>query len=134
VENLWISKALLTGFEITSGLKVKNFLKSCLIGVNVPSDLMSMACNFLNCCEETLPFKYLGLLVGANPKSMPTWEPLLEKLRRKFNSWGNRHISLGGRIVLLNAVLNLIPKFYLSYLKMSVNVCTLIVNIQREIL
>ena len=41
VENLWTLKALLKGFEMTSGLKV-NFFKSCFVGVNVPSDFMSI--------------------------------------------------------------------------------------------
>lgn len=40
-----------------------------------------MACNFMNCREGFLPFKYLGLQVGViNPKSMSTWDPLLEKI------------------------------------------------------
>jgi len=38
VDNLWTLKALLSGFEMTSGLKV-NFHKSSLIGINVPRDL-----------------------------------------------------------------------------------------------
>ncbi|MCH90110.1 transposon TX1 putative protein, partial [Trifolium medium] len=34
MENLWVLKVVLRGFEMASGLKV-NFLKSCLLGVNV---------------------------------------------------------------------------------------------------
>jgi len=65
IKNLWILKALLRGFEMALGLKV-NFFKSCLIGVNVARDFMEMACEFLNCSKGALPFKYLGLSVGAN--------------------------------------------------------------------
>ena len=71
VENLWMMKALLRGFEMVSGLKI-NLFKSSLIGVNIPGDFMTMACNFLNCSQGSLPFKYLGLLVGSNPKSLST--------------------------------------------------------------
>jgi len=133
VDNLWMMKALLRGFEMASGLKI-NFFKSSLIGVNVPGEFMSMACDFLNCSEGSLLFKYLGLPVGANPKSMSTWEPMVESLCGKLNSWGHKYISFGGRIILLNAVLNSIPIFYLTFLKMPVQVWKRIVRIQREFL
>lgn len=88
VANLWTLKGLLRGFEMVLGLKV-NFYKSCLMGVNVTSDFMEMACQLLNCSEGRLPFKYLGLPVGANPSSVVTWDPVLEQLSKKLNSWGS---------------------------------------------
>jgi len=133
VENLWTLKAILRGFELVSGLKV-NFHKSCLIGVNVPPDFMERACSFLNCRQGSVPFMYLGLLVGDNPRRVETWEPLVDHLRRRLFSWGNRYISLGGRIVLLNLVLNSIPIFYLSLMKMPAKVVKLIVSLQRNFL
>jgi hypothetical protein len=48
--------------------------------------------------------------------------------------WGNKYISFGGRVVLLNAVLNAIPVFYLSYLKIPVQVWKKIRRLQREFL
>jgi hypothetical protein len=65
---------------------------------------------------------------------MTTWEPLLESLPNRLGAWGNKYISLGGRIVLLNAVLNAILVFYLSYLKIPVHVWKKIRMIQREFL
>jgi hypothetical protein len=133
VDNLWSLKAILRGFEMASGLKV-NFWKSGLSGINVPSTFMEMACNFLNCRLDNIPFKYLGLHIGANPKCVSTWDPLLEHLRKRLFSWRNKFISLGGRIVLINAVLNAIPIFYLSFYKMPSKVWRKIVRIQREFL
>jgi len=121
VENLWAMKAILRGFEMVSGLKI-NFLKSSLIGVNVREDFMEMACNFLNCSRGSIPFIYLGLPVGANGRSMSTWELLVETFNSRLNTWGHKYISFGGRSVLLNSVLNSIPIFYLSFLKMPVKV------------
>jgi hypothetical protein len=43
-------------------------------------------------------------------------------------------VSLGGRIVLLNAVINAIPIFYLSFLKMPNKVWRRLVKIQRDFL
>jgi len=93
VDNLWTLKALLRGFEMVSGLKV-NFHKSCIMGVNVEVDFLNMASDFLNCQKGEIPFVYLGLPVGANPRKVSTWEPLLCQLRKRLHSWGNKYVSL----------------------------------------
>jgi hypothetical protein len=64
VDNLWTNKALLQGFESASGLKI-NFAKSCLIGVNVQTDFMDMACSFLHCSQGCLPFSIFGSSGGC---------------------------------------------------------------------
>jgi hypothetical protein len=133
VENLWALKAVLREFEMASGLKV-NFWKSCLVGLNVPNEFIDMASDFLNCRIGSLPFKYLGLPVGANPRLSSTWAPMVDSIRRRLGSWGNKFVSLGGRIVLINAVLNALPIFFLSFLKMPVKVWREVVKIQRNFL
>ncbi|GAU45140.1 hypothetical protein TSUD_131390 [Trifolium subterraneum] len=90
-------KAILRGFELASSLRV-NFWKSCLMGVNVREDFMETTCNSLNCIRGSIPFKYLGLPVGANPHRMSTWEPLISSLHKKLNSWNHKHISFGGSV------------------------------------
>lgn len=72
--------------------------------------------------------------MGADSRKVYTWEPMLDKLRNRLNSWGSKYVSLGGRIVLLNSVLNAIPIFFLSYLKMPAKVVKLVTRIQREFL
>ncbi|MCI12496.1 LINE-1 reverse transcriptase like [Trifolium medium] len=111
VENLWALKAVLRGFEMVSGLKV-NFWKSYVMGINVSEEFLSLASGFLNCRIGYLPFKYLGLPVGANPRLFATWVPMLDVIRRRLGSWGNKFISFGGRIVLINGVLSAIPIFF----------------------
>jgi len=73
-----------------------------------------------------LLFKYLGLPVGENMSSVVTWDPVLEQL--------SKYMCLGGRIVLLNSMLNSIPIFYLSILKMPEKVGRKITCIQRVFL
>jgi hypothetical protein len=133
VDNLWALKAILRGFELASGLKV-NFWKSCLVGINVPNEFLDMASGFLNCRVGRTPFKYLGLPVGANPHLYSTWVPLLEVIKKRLGAWGNKYVSLGGRIVLINAVLSSIPIFFLSFMKMPVKVWREVVSIQRNFL
>jgi hypothetical protein len=133
VDNLWTLKSILRGFELASGLKV-NFLKSCLYGINVENSFLDLASTFLNCIRGDLPFIYLGLPVGASPRRYSTWKPMIEKIRSKLNSWGNKHISFGGRLVLINSVLNSILIFYMSFMKMPASVRKMVVRIQRDFL
>jgi hypothetical protein len=77
---------------------------------------------------------YLGLPVGANPRKERTWKPLLDSLAKRLNNWQFRYVSLGGRVILLNFVLNSIPIFYLSFMKMPANIWKQIVKLQREFL
>jgi hypothetical protein len=65
---------------------------------------------------------------------MSTWEPMLNVVRRRLGSWGNKYVSLGGRIVLINVVLNAIPIFYLSYMKMPMKVWKELVKIEQVFL
>jgi hypothetical protein len=104
------------------------------MGVNVHADFLELACSFLNCRLGEIPFNYLGLPVGANPRRLSTWDPLISYLKRRLSSWGKKHISLGGRIVLINSVLIAIPIFYMSYLKMPVQVIKAVTRIQRDFL
>ncbi|KEH37040.1 hypothetical protein MTR_2g029410 [Medicago truncatula] len=131
--NLWSLKTILRCFELTSGLKV-NFSKSLVMGVNVGEEFLDLAERFLYCRVGSVPFTYLGLPVGANPRIEKTWQPLLQLLSNRPGSWGYKYVNLGGRVVLLNSVLNAIPIFDLFVMKMHVKVWKKIVRLQREFL
>lgn len=72
MENLW---TILRCFELASSLRV-NFAKSIVMGANVSSSFLVLAESFLHCRVGSLPFIYLGLLVGAHRKS--TGEALID--------------------------------------------------------
>ncbi|PNX79587.1 ribonuclease H, partial [Trifolium pratense] len=86
------------------------------MGVNVSSSFLGIAERFLHCRVGSIPFTYLGLQVGVQPRREGIWLPLLDLISRRLGVWSNRYIILGGRVVLLNSVLNSIPIFYLSFL------------------
>jgi len=75
--SLWAIKTILRCFELASGLKV-NFFKSYVMGVNVGGDFLGLEERFLYCRVGSVPFTYLGLPVGANPRLEKTWQPLLQ--------------------------------------------------------
>lgn len=87
MNNLWSLKTILRCFELASGLKV-NFSKSSVMGVNVGDEFLGLAEHFLYCRVGCVPFTYLGLPVGANPRVDKTWQPLLQLLSNRLGSWG----------------------------------------------
>ena len=45
------------------------------------------------------------------------WRIVEEKFEKKLSSWKEKHMSVGGRLVLINSVLTSLAMFILSFLK-----------------
>ncbi|CAJ2641645.1 unnamed protein product [Trifolium pratense] len=103
-DNLWSIKTVLRSFELVSGLKV-NFFKSKLYGINLDDNFLSAASSFLHCEVDSIPFRFLGIPVGANPRRKITWNPIVEAMKKRLNAWNGRHLSIGGRVTLINSSL-----------------------------
>jgi len=131
--NVVTLKSILRGFEIASGLKI-NFHKSKLIGINVHRNNLACYTKTLNCTQMGLPFSYLGLEVGGNPRKKKFWDPVLNKLKTRLNVWKGRFLSMAGRICLIKSVLTSTPLYYLSLFRAPVVVCKSITRIQRRFL
>jgi len=81
-----------------------------------------------------IPFKYLGLEVGGNPRKRKFWEPVLNKLKDRLSVWKGRFLSLAGRVCLLKSVLTSVLLYYLSLYKAPTSICKSIIKIQRRFL
>ncbi|PNY01857.1 cysteine-rich receptor-like protein kinase, partial [Trifolium pratense] len=132
-DNLWCIKTVLRSFEIVSGLKV-NFYKSKLYGINLDESFLRASSAFLNCGVETIPFRFLGIPVGANPRRRATWLPIFDSMKKRLNAWNGRHLSIGGRVTLINSVLSSLPLYFFSFYKAPVCVLKDLVSIQRNFL
>ncbi|KAJ9184826.1 hypothetical protein P3X46_004514 [Hevea brasiliensis] len=74
-----IISRILWCFYAMSSLRV-NFYKSTIYGVNIEDELLISAASLACCKIGNLPFHYLGLLLGANPKRASTWLPVVRKI------------------------------------------------------
>nr|KYP44925.1 LINE-1 reverse transcriptase isogeny [Cajanus cajan] len=133
MQNLWCLKAILRYFELISGMKI-NFHKSCVVGIHSGANFINLATAFLHCKVGELPFKHLSLPLGANPRKLSTWKPMLDGLRKCLSSWKHKHLSIGGRVTLINSVLNAMPIHFLSFFKAPNSVIKEIMAIQRDFL
>ncbi|GAU29337.1 hypothetical protein TSUD_227080 [Trifolium subterraneum] len=114
--NIRILKAVLSLFENVSGLKI-NFHKSMLFGVNVNDSWLHEAASVLRCKHGRLPFLYLGLPIGGDARKLQFWYPLVDKIRNRLSGWKCKHLSMGGRLILLKSVLSSMPVYFLSFFK-----------------
>ncbi|GKU93427.1 hypothetical protein SLEP1_g7022 [Rubroshorea leprosula] len=131
--NAWAMKCVMGSFEMISGLKV-NYDESWLCGLNVDSERLEDMATIMNCSVSNIPFKYLGVPVGANTNRISTWAPVIECLKRRLNRWSGVSLSFGGRIVLLKAVLSCLLVYFFSVYKAPKQVPNLLTKLQCNFL
>jgi hypothetical protein len=73
-------------------------------------------------CTAWDAFQYLGVPIFKTKPLASNWNPLIEKLKNKINSWGARWLNLAGKVVLIKAVLASIPIYQSSLLLAPVTI------------
>ncbi|GAU50095.1 hypothetical protein TSUD_28830 [Trifolium subterraneum] len=94
--NVRALRVVLLLFETMSGLKV-NFNKGMLVGVNIPDSWLGKAASALGCRVGKIPFLYLGLPIGGDPRRLRFWKPVLTRLKKRLSGWKSRFLTFGGR-------------------------------------
>lgn len=114
-ENIGSIKWVLRIFELLlSGLKV-NFSKSNLYGINIDAIRLREKADLLGCEVGMGPINYLGLKVGVNHRNSSSWTTIVQRIRNRIETWSGKHISLAGRVTLIQAVLSALPTYCLSF-------------------
>lgn len=131
--SVWCLKAILRSFEMASGLKV-NFAKSNVIGLNMDEWSINGVSSFLACKVGSVPFKFLGVLVGANPRRASMWQPVLDSMKARLSPWRSMKLSIGGRVTLINSVLSSLSLYLFSMYKAPKKVIGEIQILQRRFL
>jgi len=129
--NVFTKKGILRCYELASGLKI-NYHKSKLPRINVGIQTLEVYAKSLHCSLMRVPFKYLGLEIGGNPRKKKHWEPIKEKLNTKLNACKGRFLSMAGRICLIKFVFTSLPLYYLSFFKAPEMICDRIISIHRR--
>ena len=104
---------ILKCFELCSGLKV-NLSKSRLMGLSVSCEEVRDLARWLKCKEDSLPFKYLGLPVGGKMSNVSSWQPIIDKVKKRLSTWKTKSLSIGGRLCLCKAVLGSLSTYFFS--------------------
>jgi len=131
--NILAVKAILRCFEVVSRLRV-NFHKSEVGFVGLPQLDKIMYSKCLNCRQMEIPFKYLGMMIGGNPRRIVFWNPIVDKISTRLSRRNGRMLSMAGRICLIKLVISALPLFYFSFFKAPTTICNKIRIIQAKFL
>jgi hypothetical protein len=102
--------------------------------INLEESFLRASSSFLHCAVESIPFRFLGIPVGADPRRRATWIPIIESMKKRLSIWNGRILSIGGRVTLINSVLSSLPLYYFSFFKAPSCVLKELVTIQRNFL
>lgn len=61
------------------------------MGINVDGMWLDQAASLLNCKVGKLPFNYLGLPIGTNPRKLVTWNLVVQKVKSRLCSWSSKY-------------------------------------------
>lgn len=129
---LFVLKALLNSFALSSGLKV-NFSKSCMIPLNLSDEKAQLLASTFGCSLGTLPFTYLGLPLGITRPKVVDFSPLTDRIKRRLTA-SSSFLSYGDRLTLVNSVLSSLPTYYMCTLSLPLSVIDSIDRARRHCL
>ncbi|MFS8026364.1 putative RNA-directed DNA polymerase [Helianthus anomalus] len=112
---------ILRCFFVCSGLRI-NLSKSNIFGIGADSEEVADLARVVGCNHDVLPFKYLGLMVGANMNKVSSWKPIYDIVESRLALWKSGFLSIGGRITLIRPVLQSLPGYYFSLYRAPIKV------------
>nr|XP_016515236.1 PREDICTED: uncharacterized protein LOC107831958 [Nicotiana tabacum] len=108
-------RLILSVFEVVSGLHV-NWSKSQVYTVNEVTNIQRLA-GVLGC-----QVRNLWMPLGAKIRSQELWNEVLERCEKELATWKGNYLSLGGKITLVNNVIDALPTCMMSLFPIPVKV------------
>nr|XP_043616234.1 uncharacterized protein LOC122588171 [Erigeron canadensis] len=115
-DNLKNVARVLRIFNMCSGLKI-HLGKSNMYGIGVTGDEVANMAKVVNCAAGTLPFKHLGVWIGANMNRIVNWNFIIDIFDARLSRWRATSLSMAGRIILIKSVLESLPTYSFSLYK-----------------
>nr|XP_009757737.1 PREDICTED: uncharacterized protein LOC104210521 isoform X2 [Nicotiana sylvestris]XP_016467055.1 PREDICTED: uncharacterized protein LOC107789716 [Nicotiana tabacum] len=76
-----------------------------IFSINVDDCIEELA-DILGCKVENFPTIYLGFPLGARRNDQSIWQGVLDRCANKLIPWKKQYLSFGGRLTLINSVLD----------------------------
>jgi hypothetical protein len=107
-------KLLLYAFEQASGLKI-NFHKSGLYCFGEAREVETQYTKLFGCKSRAFPMTYLGIPIHFRKPMNGDCKKVEERFEKRLSSWKGKHLSIGGRLTLINSVLSSLPLYMMSF-------------------
>lgn len=110
--------AMLETYEMASGQQVNKSKLSLFFSSNIGAEMRLYLCQVLQMLEAGDDCTFLGLSNMMGRSKSVTLGFLKEKVKKCIDNWGGRHISQGGREILVKAVVQELPTYTMSVFKL----------------
>ncbi|XP_055815772.1 uncharacterized protein LOC129885498 [Solanum dulcamara] len=132
MDQLKYLRVILVLFECLSGMHIY-WRKSSLYPID-DVNAMEFLASILGGEVGSLPFVYLGMPLVAKSNSNEIWNGVIEKCEKKLSRWKSQYLSLGGRVILINSVLDDLPSYMMSLFPIPTSVIKRLDNIRSSFL
>ncbi|KAG2292242.1 hypothetical protein Bca52824_038911 [Brassica carinata] len=99
-------------FDKMSGLKISMEKSTLFMAGNDTSRKETLS--YFQFTAGELPVRYLGLPLLTKNMTISDYLPLIEKIRKRVNSWTGRFLSYAGRMQLINSVIMSLTNFSMA--------------------
>lgn len=104
---------ILNEFAAASSLTV-SIPKTSFYSSGLPQEEIGQIVTEIGFAHGQLPVRYLGDPLVTKKLSLANYEPLIQQVKGKVNSWSAKSLSFAGRLLLINTVLAGISNFWCS--------------------
>jgi Reverse transcriptase (RNA-dependent DNA polymerase) len=111
-KNIKLIMTTLDAFAQVSGLNIN--LKSSFLPRAIPLDLLPTVKFLLIYNSLSLPIQYLRLPLTIKKPPKSTYLPLLTNIKRRYEGFKGKKMSMAERSVLTNSMLNAVPLHYMQ--------------------
>jgi hypothetical protein len=119
-QQLLVLKAILNIFADSTSLKV-NYSKSNMIPINMSQERLNHLVATFNCQAGSLPFTYLGLPLSNSKPTIQEYLPLVHRVERRLVSMA-MFLTQGGKLLMVNSLLSSMSTFFMSTLKVPIEI------------
>lgn len=96
--------SILEEFRSASGLSISLAKSELMIDGGCPHRCQNIASD-VGIKQGALPVRYLVVPLSSKKMNKSDYQPLLDKIMARFNSWSARHLSFAGRLKLIQSVI-----------------------------
>jgi hypothetical protein len=114
---------VLDTYYANSGQLVSLSKSSVFFSPNTNSLMRAEICEALHIDTEALSDKYLGLPALVGTDKSDCFEHFIERIIQRINGWKEKHLSIGGKEILLKAVAQAIPVYAMAIFQIPKGVC-----------
>ncbi|KAG5600121.1 hypothetical protein H5410_031491 [Solanum commersonii] len=76
----------------------------------------------------------VGMPSGNKHRDLEIWDGVVEKTQKKLAMWKSQYLSLGGRLILINVVLDSLPTYVIALFLIPSEVVQKLDKLRRDFL